>query len=75
MRAGMDSVEGALSRQSSYRTVKENLEIEEVVVSDREVPARYVLARNPLETERDRHNRERTSVSSRGGPRISDARR
>ena len=69
------SVEEALSRQSRYRTLKENLEIEGIMVSDREIRALYVLARNPLETEHDRCNRERTSMSSRGGPRISDARR
>ncbi len=41
MWAGMDSVEEALSRHSRYRTLKENLEIEGIMVSDREVPALY----------------------------------
>ena len=53
-----------MSRQSRYRTLKENLEIEGIMVSDREIRALYVLARNPLETEHDRCNRERTSMSS-----------
>ncbi|MEA4883914.1 MAG: IS1634 family transposase [Clostridia bacterium] len=58
MRSGMESVEEALSRQGRYRTVKENLEIKEIVVGDGEARTRYVLARNPLEAERDRRNRE-----------------
>jgi hypothetical protein len=60
MRAGMKTVEEALSRQGRYRPVRENLEVKEIMVGDGEARIRYVLARNPVEAERDRRNREET---------------
>ena len=60
MRAGMDSVEQALSRQGRYKAVRDNVEIKEIVIGHGEARSRYVLVRNPLEAERDRGRRERT---------------
>ena len=60
MRADVKTVEEALARPGRYKPVKENLEIKEIVVGDGEARVRYVLARNPLEAQRDRQRRERT---------------
>ena len=60
MRADIKTVEEALARPGRYKPVKENLEIKEIVVGDGEARVRYVLARNPLEAQRDRQRRERT---------------
>mgnify|MGYP001160456719 FL=1 len=60
MRVDIKTVEEALARPGRYKPVKENLEIREIVVGDGEARVRYVLARNPLEAERDRQRREAT---------------
>jgi hypothetical protein len=60
MRAGMDSVEEALSRQGRYKVIKDNVEVKEIVIGDGEARSRYVLVRNPLEAERDQNRREHT---------------
>ena len=59
MRAGMNSVEQALSRQGRYKAIRDNMEIKEIVVGDGEARARYVLVRNPVVAERERQLRER----------------
>lgn len=60
MRSGKPVVEEALSRPGRYQTVRDNLELKEIVVGDGEARVRYVLARNPREEERDREARDRT---------------
>jgi transposase len=52
------SANEALSRPGRYRTVKDNLEIKEIIVGDGEARVRYVLSRNPQEAKRDRLRRE-----------------
>ncbi len=52
------SAEEALSRPGRFRTVKDNLEIKEIIVGDGEARIRYVLARNLKEAKRDRLRRE-----------------
>lgn len=49
----------ALTRPGRYRTVKDNLEVKEVIVGDGERRVRYILVRNPKEAERDRLEREK----------------
>lgn len=58
MRAGKDA-NRALARQGRYQTVRDNVEVKEVVVGDGEARHRYVLVRNPAEVEHDRKERER----------------
>jgi len=59
MRAGRKEVEAALSRPGRYRTVRDNLEVKEIVVGDGARRKRYVLVRNPAQVARDREDRER----------------
>lgn len=59
MRSGKPTVEEALSRPGRYQTVRDNLELKEIVVGDGEARVRYVLGRNPREEERDRVARDR----------------
>ncbi len=54
----MEHVEEALSRPGRFKPVADNLEIKEAVVGDGEARIRYVLARNPLEVERDWEKRK-----------------
>jgi len=58
LRSGEERTEEALSRAGRFKTVRENLEVKEIVVGDGEKRVRYVLVRNPLEAERDRETRE-----------------
>jgi hypothetical protein len=58
MRSGKPVVEEALSRPGRYQTVRDNLELKEIVIGDGEACVRYILARNPREEERDRAARE-----------------
>lgn len=58
MSSGKLSVEDALSRPGRFRTVRDNLEVKEVVVGDGEARIRYVLVRNPDEAKRDALRRE-----------------
>lgn len=60
MRAGMGSVEEALSRQGRYKIVKDNVEVKEIVIGDGEARSRYVLVKNPLEAEREQKRRDHT---------------
>lgn len=59
MRSGKDTVEEALARAGRYKTVKDNLEVKEVIVGDGEKRVRYILVRNPKEVEKDRLEREK----------------
>lgn len=52
------TAEEALSRPGRYRTVKDNLEVKEIIVGEGEARVRYILARNPKEAKRDRLKRE-----------------
>ncbi|WAH38286.1 transposase [Alicyclobacillus dauci] len=58
MTAGKQKVEDALSRPGRFKTVRDNLEIKEIVVGDGEARVRYVLVRNPDEARRDEFRRE-----------------
>ncbi|MBC7326416.1 MAG: IS1634 family transposase, partial [Moorella sp. (in: Bacteria)] len=59
MRSGKDTVEEALTRPGRYKTVKDNLEVKEVIVGDGEKRVRYILVRNPKEAEKERLEREK----------------
>ncbi|MFH1530995.1 MAG: IS1634 family transposase [Pseudomonadota bacterium] len=58
MRSGKESVEEALSRPGRYKTVRDNLEVKEVVVGTGERRRRYVVVRNPSGEVRDQLERE-----------------
>jgi hypothetical protein len=45
-------------RAGRFKTVRDNLEVKEIVVGSGEKRVRYVLVRNPPEAERDREKRE-----------------
>lgn len=49
----------ALSRQGRYHTVRDNLEIKEVVIDDGTMRDRFVICRNAAEAERDAAVRDR----------------
>lgn len=59
LRAGDQANHVALSRAGRFRTVRENLEIKEVVVGEGSAERRFVVVRNPQQAERDRVVRER----------------
>jgi transposase len=58
MSSGKQMVEDALARPGRFKTVRDNLEVKEVVVGDGEARVRYVLVRNPDEARRDALRRE-----------------
>lgn len=58
MRAGKKDVEVALSKRGRFHKIRENLLVKESIVGDGEARKRYVIAFNPEEAERDRHQRE-----------------
>lgn len=58
MSSGKQTVEAALARPGRFKTVRDNLEVKEVVVGDGEARVRYVLVRNPDEARRDQLRRE-----------------
>ncbi|MCA1656325.1 MAG: IS1634 family transposase [Actinobacteria bacterium] len=58
LRSGMAETEQALSRQGRYRTVRENLRVKEVKVTDGEAAERFIVCHNPAEAERDRARRD-----------------
>lgn len=58
MRSGQAEVEAALARAGRYRSLRENIEIKEIVVGEGEARRRFILTRNPLEAERDRKRRQ-----------------
>lgn len=59
MRSGKQHVEEALSRRGRYQELRENLHVKEIEVGDGERRIRYILARNPLEAERQKRLREK----------------
>lgn len=58
MSSGKQTVEDALARPGRFKTVRDNLEVKEVVVGDGEARTRYVLVRNLDEARRDERRRE-----------------
>ena len=52
--------QAALSRPGRYKTVRDNLQVKEIVIGDGERRRRFVLVHNPREAERDRQKREKT---------------
>lgn len=58
MRAGKNAVEKALSHPGRFKTVRDNLEVKEIIIGNGEARTRYVLVRNPEEVQRDRAKRE-----------------
>lgn len=58
MLSGKQTVEDALARPGRFKTVRDNLEVKEVVVGDGEARVRYVFVRNPDEVRRDKLRRE-----------------
>ncbi|MBE0467659.1 MAG: IS1634 family transposase, partial [Candidatus Desulforudis sp.] len=58
MRAGKEAVEKALSHPGRFKTVRDNLEVKEIVIGNGEARTRYVLVRNPEEVQRDQAKRE-----------------
>jgi transposase len=58
IRSRQTEIEQALSRAGRYQTVRDNIEIKEIVVGDGEARRRFVLIRNPREVERDRRRRQ-----------------
>jgi len=59
MRSGKPHVEEALSRRGRYQELRENLHVKEIEIGDGERRIRYILARNPLEAERQKRLREK----------------
>jgi hypothetical protein len=62
MRAADEVTHDVLTRPGRYRTLKDNLRVEEVIFGDGERDRRYVVCHNPLEQERQREHRERLVV-------------
>ncbi len=58
IRSGKDEVKEPLSRPGRYQKIKDNLRIKEITVGDGEARTRYVLAYNPQEARKQRHERE-----------------
>jgi hypothetical protein len=58
LRSGMVETEQALSRQGRYRTIKDNLRVKEVRLSDDPQAERYIVCHNPAEADRDRARRQ-----------------
>lgn len=56
--SGKHTAEEAMARPGRFKTVRDNLEVKEIVVGDGEARARYVLVRNPDEARRDAFRRE-----------------
>lgn len=57
MRSGKKDAAVALSTAGRYQTVKENLEIKEIIVGNGEARKRYVLVRNPKQLVKDQESR------------------
>lgn len=58
MRSGKKDAELALSTAGRYQTVKENLEVKEIIVGNGEARKRYVLVRNPKQLLKDQESRQ-----------------
>jgi len=59
MTAGKPIVEKALAHPGRFKSVRDNLEVKEVIIGDGEARVRYVLVRNPSEARRDAVRREK----------------
>lgn len=59
MTSGKPTVEAALAHPGRFKTVRDNLEVKEIIVGDGEACKRYVLVRNPDEAKRDAARREK----------------
>jgi len=58
MRSGKKDPQLALSTAGRYQTVKENLEVKEIIVGNGEARKRYVLVRNPKQLLKDQQSRQ-----------------
>lgn len=58
MTSGKPTVEAALAHPGRFKTIRDNLEVKEIVIGDGEARTRYVLVRNPEEAKRDAAQRE-----------------
>ena len=59
LRSGKENTAQALKRAGRYQTVRDNLEVKEIVVGNGEARQRYILVRNPEEAARDKARREK----------------
>ena len=59
LRSGKAKTAEALSAPGRYQTVRDNLEVKEIVVGNGEARERYILVRNPEEAVRDKARREK----------------
>ncbi|AFV10383.1 IS4-like transposase [Thermacetogenium phaeum DSM 12270] len=59
LRSGKENTVQALKRAGRYQTVRDNLEVKEIVVGNGEARERYILVRNPEEAARDKARREK----------------
>ena len=59
LRSGKAKTTEALSAPGRYQTVRDNLEVKEIVVGNGEARERYILVRNPEEAARDKARREK----------------
>ncbi len=59
LRSGKAKTAEALSAPGRYQTVRDNLEVKEIVVGNGEARERYILVRNPEEAARDKARREK----------------
>lgn len=59
MTAGKAEVEKALSYPGRFRSIRDNLEVKEVVIGNGEARVRYVLVRNPAEAKREAAKRQK----------------
>ena len=59
MTAGKPIVEKALAHPGRFRSVRDNLDVKEIIIGDGEARVRYVLVRNPSEAKRDAAKREK----------------
>jgi len=59
LRSGKENTAEALKRAGRYQTVRDNLEVKEIIVGNGEARERYILVRNPEEAARDKARREK----------------
>ena len=59
LRSGKAKTAEALKRAGRYQTVRDNLEVKEIVVGNGEARERYIMVRNPEEAARDKARREK----------------
>lgn len=59
MNAGKPDVEKALASPGRFRSIRDNLEVKDIMIGNGEARKRYVLVRNPVEARRDAATREK----------------